>query len=825
MHTYFQILQTPGIEGDASILFFCNGKKYLFNVSENLNRFSSEHKIKIYSGLEHIFISRISPSYLGGLPGTILGVSEQQSPANNSGQNNFDQNLKVNLHGPPNLWHYLTTLRSFIRCPEKFRLCLNQMMDHQYEEEYKFLEDEHLTVTGILLKSDIITKNNDLLMQCDYGSLFTLKDSNGPVISPKNSEILNSLKTIMEGIDNNNNQKNKVNKKDNKGPNKKKQKKAVENYIYSYKKKFNVQLMGEAENKQEDILTREAFKSSLPTLTDFSLCFVCKTSDIPGKFDAEKASQCGIFGPLRGKLCKGEDVVINGVTYKPDDFISPPIPGLNVLIINCPNEFYLNSLLTHKQFDKYYGKAGIIVHITPHKILTSERYKEFMRRFDKNCDHIYLNEVSTKPATFFTSSSASIIEFGMVDKELFTIDLETNKIENRQQRINEISNTFSDLNIIRGESLLKYNLRPLRIKGIDSKDSSSFGTIDPGYTLSNFKLNYPQIVEACKEFLDKKEHHLLNYSNETHQQRGIIDKLSNRDFEIVFLGTGSSVPSKYRNVTGILINLFDKGSVLLDCGEGTIAQLFRALGKEEAIKVLKNLKCIWFSHLHADHNMGTARFLEKRAEYTNDKLLIIGQKKLRNALIEYSCCASDSKINFDFFPVENLVSKEGADRNFTERILKPLGLESMISVPVNHTCPEAYGIVLTHQTGWKVVFSGDTRPCHNLIKAGRDCTVLIHECTFDNSLLSDAIYKKHSCAFEAIEAGEQMNAYRTILTHFSQRYYKFPTLDSTNSDYASNNVAVANDLMRVNGKKLPELPFVSSVYKHFWSLLQEDSQE
>lgn len=54
-----------------------------------------------------------------------------------------------------------------------------------------------------------------------------------------------------------------------------------------------------------------------------------------------------------------------------------------------------------------------------------------------------------------------------------------------------------------------------------------------------------------------------------------LENIRRDDLEIVLLGTGSSQPSKYRNVTSIYINLFSKGSMLLDCGEGTLGQLKR----------------------------------------------------------------------------------------------------------------------------------------------------------------------------------------------------------------------------------------------------------
>lgn len=53
----------------------------------------------------------------------------------------------------------------------------------------------------------------------------------------------------------------------------------------------------------------------------------------------------------------------------------------------------------------------------------------------------------------------------------------------------------------------------------------------------------------------------------------------------------------------------------------------------------------------------------------------------------------------------------------------------------------------------------------------------------------------------------QAGCYRTILTHFSQRYPKIPVLPgSDESSQESSSVAIAFDLMSVNLKDLPRLP-------------------
>jgi ribonuclease Z len=80
------------------------------------------------------------------------------------------------------------------------------------------------------------------------------------------------------------------------------------------------------------------------------------------------------------------------------------------------------------------------------------------------------------------------------------------------------------------------------------------------------------------------------------------------ELEVVFLGTGAAMPSKYRNVTSIYINRFARGGMLLDCGEGTLGQLTRRFGRAKVKNILCSLACVWISHIHADHHAGLPRW-------------------------------------------------------------------------------------------------------------------------------------------------------------------------------------------------------------------------
>ena len=54
------------------------------------------------------------------------------------------------------------------------------------------------------------------------------------------------------------------------------------------------------------------------------------------------------------------------------------------------------------------------------------------------------------------------------------------------------------------------------------------------------------------------------------------------------------------------LHLFKHGGCLLDCGEGSLAQLCRRYGKG-VDDILRGLQFVWISHMHADHHAGLPR--------------------------------------------------------------------------------------------------------------------------------------------------------------------------------------------------------------------------
>ena len=84
------------------------------------------------------------------------------------------------------------------------------------------------------------------------------------------------------------------------------------------------------------------------------------------------------------------------------------------------------------------------------------------------------------------------------------------------------------------------------------------------------------------------------------------------------------------------------------------------------------------------------------------------------------------------------------DTAILKTAVSALGLRKLESFPVEH-CANAYGLLLEAEAGWKLVFSGDTRPCSSVVRAAENATVLIHEVTHVSSLDHGShIFKKLS---------------------------------------------------------------------------------
>ncbi|GAB0197861.1 zinc phosphodiesterase ELAC protein 2 [Grus japonensis] len=280
--------------------------------------------------------------------------------------------------------------------------------------------------------------------------------------------------------------------------------------------------------------------------------------------------------------------------------------------------------------------------------------------------------------------------------------------------------------------------------------------------------------------------------------------------EIVFLGTGSAIPMKIRNVSSTLVNTSSTRSLLLDCGEGTFGQLCRHYG-EQVDQVLCNIVAVFVSHMHTDHHSGLLNILmERRRAFAAlgqafSPLFLVAPEQIMPWLHEYHNHCEEILGDIKMITSQSLVTGceniKPKAKWFVSSLLENYDLAEFQTCEVQH-CKNAFACSMIHKSGWKVVYSGDTMPCMALVQMGKNATLLIHEATLEDGMEKEAVEKTHSTTSQAIQTGMKMNAEFIMLNHFSQRYAKIPLF----SEDFSEKVGIAFDHMRVRFGDFPTIP-------------------
>jgi ribonuclease Z len=268
---------------------------------------------------------------------------------------------------------------------------------------------------------------------------------------------------------------------------------------------------------------------------------------------------------------------------------------------------------------------------------------------------------------------------------------------------------------------------------------------------------------------------------------------------LTFLGTGASIPTLDRNVTGIAVQR--EGEVLLfDCGEGTQRQMMR-------YGVGFTFREIFFTHYHADHILGVTGLL--RTMGLQDRTMpvtLYGPKGAQRIL----GAATTLGIERNKFPVEIIEIKPGdrlardeydivvfetehrADTvgyalaehqrlgRFNPDRARELGIpegplwgQLHKGKPVTLADGRTVGpadLVGAPRPGRILVYTGDTRPHLSVIEAARGADLLVHEATFGGDELERARETGHSTSAEAARVAHEAGVRRLVLTHISSRY-------------------------------------------------------
>ena len=239
-------------------------------------------------------------------------------------------------------------------------------------------------------------------------------------------------------------------------------------------------------------------------------------------------------------------------------------------------------------------------------------------------------------------------------------------------------------------------------------------------------------------------------------------------FAITFLGTCSGSPSTDRNSSGYLLHLPD-GFIVLDCANGYYQQMCRKFGKKNAQTILKNLKCIWISHCHADHILGLPDLLYERSFVTDEKVILacdsivasqIGELELK---YKYYFRGHGYKSDFSYNYIYN-------DRK-QPIIFKGEHPTRIDSVPVSH-CFESMGCVITLENNFRIGFTGDMIANDDFKNGIGHCDLLISDTTYPDYKASNAFFYCHMTVSQSCILKEEVKAEYLIMTHNSPSLYR-----------------------------------------------------
>ncbi|BET01573.1 zinc phosphodiesterase [Nesidiocoris tenuis] len=541
-------------------------------------------------------------------------------------------------------------------------------------------------------------------------------------------------------------------------------------------------------------------------LRESVMCYAVRLQPKPGSLCLEKCVEAGIKpGPMLGRLKSGEDVVLDdGRIVRSADVTQLPDPGPVFLVIECPDESFLDNLVEEPSLHRYQvGRASaeempmLIAHFAPSHIIENPKYKEWMDKFSTSTHHVILNESNS----CMGSSAVHRIQhkLNLLEPTVFPLlnDVIASKNSSCPTPNSEISSDVSsttdlgrEFNLARAKTFVNLGLRPRKLLDCNTKVIS-----DPDEYRSEV-----MSIEGFPAELEKLKAELSSLVTEN-------QKMSTDYPNVLFLGTGSCIPNKTRNTSGILIEISPDKFVLADCGEGTYGQLVRFFGPDDVDRVLRNIKAIYISHLHADHHIGLIGVLKALGRVGNQgPVYLLAPKQIMFWLHMY-----DRQFEKVLRPIQVVANQELLYNNYqleesVQNALKDdLGLKMVKTTYVKH-CPNAFGVSFEHVDGWKIAYSGDTMPCDELVEIGKDCDLLIHEATMEDELKEEAVIKQHSTTSEAIDIGRRMGAAFTMLTHFSQRYAKLPRFDESGT--FGDNVGIAFDNMRVRFRDLAKLKYL-----------------
>ncbi|KAJ2612198.1 hypothetical protein H4S08_002809 [Coemansia sp. RSA 1365] len=761
--------------GSTSILVNFTSGRYLFNCGEGAQRLSFENRARM-SKLTAVFLTRVDWDCMGGLPGMLLTLAD-------AGARN------MTICGGHNLVHALAATRHFVLRSD-MGVAAKELRDGDAGATF---QDENITVTPVHV----------------YPDRYMVSAQEWGPDESREAHVRQALLTRIFGVRQEPEPRGKKGKQGN--PQQQQRKKGYysdqckDAVIEERLQRLEQQSSADASKKRVPLQSHDARQSNISEAilpktqpTPCVISYIVEGPMVPGRFDPTAAKALGLKpGPQYGALIRGECATTSdGSIIRPEQCVGPSRASGIFIFIDCPSPDYILALTTNPKFTSFLeipenqdddkkNRLLLVIHSLGPGVVQDERYKTWASLFPKHVQH-------------------------MVSAPEYVPD---NNPFQRHLRIQTAMSLTDPLTFIRPQASDKPDMLLNTFIESDKLVIPHFMTVFDMEPTPRLDLSSVPLLLTPDEMENRVKTGISLQTTTSILSATEPRIVEGEDGPVVCpIGTGASIPNLYRNVSANIVCVRGYGGIILDCGESTVSLLKRFLGypsrnqlnmriKQNYIEFMTSLRFLFISHMHADHHLGTIQLLHEwnhltRANNPQPRLTILAPARFWVWLEDYAGVQDLGLDRVDFISCrETLISGSSPGANYAKNKPVPksegsiatlkndLGLSDISTCSVVH-CPWAYGVSLTHTSGWKLVYSGDTRPCANLVDLGladgKPPTILLHEATLPDELRRDAVAKRHSTISEAVAMALGMGAENLLLTHFSQRCLTLPRWEKAN---------------------------------------------
>lgn len=274
--------------------------------------------------------------------------------------------------------------------------------------------------------------------------------------------------------------------------------------------------------------------------------------------------------------------------------------------------------------------------------------------------------------------------------------------------------------------------------------------------------------------------------------------------DVTLIGTGGLKPLPDRALASVFLKC-QGNTILFDCGEGT-----QSAAQKAGVSLI-NVDMIALSHFHGDHIFGLPGLLQTmQIQERVNPLVIAGPVGIHSALeplltaagelpyeiklmelkteeVRLNSIIPDATPYASFLPFATNHRVPSYGYCFTlertgkfypekaEQLGVPINMWSLLQqgqsvTTENGTVVTPKDVLGIKRKGLKIVFTGDTAVCENLVTYSENADLLISEATFGENEQKDLANERGHMTFsDAAEIAKKANVKTLCLTHYSPR--------------------------------------------------------